>query len=230
MPADALIVDQVYSYIYGNPDLDFVNHETLDLDAFRAGIRSKINEKIGEDLIHEVLVEQVDFLSKEEIRDNTIRRRLQAGQTAREMAKGFKETLKRIGRYRMLTLRKVRKGLRSCAFGLCCRQEPRRMRRKRQENSNGRPANRGSDQAEGGERRLRPLGEIRHWAGWRDRHRRGDDLDDGRSETDCTIKLSLCDLEDLIAGDLSPTTAFMTGKIKIEGDMSVAMALSQLIG
>ena len=47
---------------------------------------------------------------------------------------------------------------------------------------------------------------------------------------DCTIKLSLDDLEDLIAGDLSPTTAFMTGKIKIEGDMSVAMALSQLIG
>jgi putative sterol carrier protein len=48
--------------------------------------------------------------------------------------------------------------------------------------------------------------------------------------TDCTIKLSLGDLEDLISGDLSPTTAFMTGKIKIEGDMSVAMALSQLIG
>lgn len=91
VPADALIVDQVYSYVYGNPDLDFADHETLDLDAFRAGIRNKINEKVGEDLVHEVLVEQVDFLSKEEIRDNTIRRRLQAGQTAREMAKGFKE-------------------------------------------------------------------------------------------------------------------------------------------
>ncbi len=49
-------------------------------------------------------------------------------------------------------------------------------------------------------------------------------------ETDCTIKLSLSDLEDMISGELNPTTAFMTGKIKIEGDMSVAMALSQLIG
>ncbi|MEO9340676.1 SCP2 sterol-binding domain-containing protein [Mesorhizobium sp. SB112] len=47
--------------------------------------------------------------------------------------------------------------------------------------------------------------------------------------TDCTIKLSLSSLEDLISGDLSPTTAFMTGKIKVEGDMSVAMALSQII-
>ncbi len=47
---------------------------------------------------------------------------------------------------------------------------------------------------------------------------------------DCTIRLSLDDLESLIAGDLNPTMAFMSGKLKIEGDMSVAMALSQLIG
>ena len=49
-------------------------------------------------------------------------------------------------------------------------------------------------------------------------------------DTDCTIKLSLSDLEDLIAGDLSPTAAFMTGKIKIEGDMSVAMQLGKVLG
>ena len=91
VPAEALIVDQVYAYIFGNRDLDFVNHETIDLDAFREGVRKKINDKVGEQLVHEVLIEQVEFLSKEEIRDNTIRRRMQAGQTAREMAKGFKE-------------------------------------------------------------------------------------------------------------------------------------------
>lgn len=46
---------------------------------------------------------------------------------------------------------------------------------------------------------------------------------------DCTITLSLADFEDLLAGELSPTTAFMTGKIKVEGDMSVAMALQSLL-
>jgi len=46
---------------------------------------------------------------------------------------------------------------------------------------------------------------------------------------DCTIKLSLDDLDSLVSGDLNPTMAFMTGKIKIEGDMSVAMALSQVL-
>jgi putative sterol carrier protein len=49
------------------------------------------------------------------------------------------------------------------------------------------------------------------------------------SDADCTIKISLDDFESLVAGDLNPTMAFMTGKIKVEGDMSVAMALSQLI-
>jgi putative sterol carrier protein len=46
---------------------------------------------------------------------------------------------------------------------------------------------------------------------------------------DCTIKLSLSDLEDLVSGELNPTSAYMTGKIKVEGDMSVAMALSQVL-
>lgn len=46
---------------------------------------------------------------------------------------------------------------------------------------------------------------------------------------DCTIALSRDDLEAMIAGDLSPTAAFMQGKLKVDGDMSVAMALSQLL-
>lgn len=46
---------------------------------------------------------------------------------------------------------------------------------------------------------------------------------------DCTIKIALDDLESLIGGELNPTAAFMQGKIKVEGDMSIAMALSQVI-
>ena len=46
---------------------------------------------------------------------------------------------------------------------------------------------------------------------------------------DCTITLSLEDLESMLAGELSPTAAFMQGKLKVEGDMSIAMALSQVI-
>ena len=48
-------------------------------------------------------------------------------------------------------------------------------------------------------------------------------------DADCTIKLSKDDLESLIAGELNPTMAFMQGKLKVEGDMSVAMQLSQVL-
>lgn len=57
----------------------------------------------------------------------------------------------------------------------------------------------------------------------------GSNISTSDAPADCTIKLSLDDLESLISGDLNPTTAFMTGKLKIEGDMSVAMGLSQLL-
>lgn len=46
---------------------------------------------------------------------------------------------------------------------------------------------------------------------------------------DCTISLSLDDLQSMIAGELNPTAAFMQGKIRIDGDMSVAMQLSQIL-
>lgn len=91
VPPDALITDQVYQYIYSNPQLDFAHHETLDVNAFKTGIRDAINARIEHPLVQEVLVEQIDFLSKEEIRDNTIRRFLNRGATAKAVAKSFKE-------------------------------------------------------------------------------------------------------------------------------------------
>ncbi|MGC0223671.1 SCP2 sterol-binding domain-containing protein [Pseudooceanicola nitratireducens] len=52
---------------------------------------------------------------------------------------------------------------------------------------------------------------------------------DGR-DADCTIRISEPNLAKLIAGKLNPMTAFAMGKIKVSGDMSVALKLSQLLG
>jgi flagellar basal body-associated protein FliL len=75
VPADALITDVVYSYVYSNPVIDFTNAKSLDLDGFREGIRKSINAKVGQDLVKEVLIEQIDYLSKNDIRANTVKRR-----------------------------------------------------------------------------------------------------------------------------------------------------------
>lgn len=45
----------------------------------------------------------------------------------------------------------------------------------------------------------------------------------------CTISLSLANLEKLLKGKLNPMVAVATGKLKVAGDMSVAMKLSQLL-
>lgn len=48
-------------------------------------------------------------------------------------------------------------------------------------------------------------------------------------EADCTVSCSLDTMESLISGDLDATAAFMQGKIKVAGDMGVAMRLSSVL-
>ena len=51
----------------------------------------------------------------------------------------------------------------------------------------------------------------------------------GDDEAEVTLTASRETFEGLLSGDVNPTTAFMTGKLKVDGDMSVAMALSQIL-
>jgi putative sterol carrier protein len=46
---------------------------------------------------------------------------------------------------------------------------------------------------------------------------------------DCTLKMDFSDFSDLIERKLDGMTAFMTGKLKIEGDMGVAMKLQSIL-
>lgn len=49
------------------------------------------------------------------------------------------------------------------------------------------------------------------------------------SEAQCTVGITLDNLNAMLAGELEPTTGFMTGKLKVTGDMSVAMRLQRVI-
>ncbi|MCW3798255.1 SCP2 sterol-binding domain-containing protein [Sphingomonas sp. BN140010] len=46
---------------------------------------------------------------------------------------------------------------------------------------------------------------------------------------DTTIKVSWADWQSMVAGQLDGMTAFMTGKLKVEGDMSNAMQLQGVL-
>ena len=87
VPAQAVITDAVYSYVYTTPDVDFTRIDRLDVDAFRNNMRETINARVGHDLVKDVLIEQVDYLTKAEIRDNAIKRRqVVAERNARKVA------------------------------------------------------------------------------------------------------------------------------------------------
>lgn len=52
--------------------------------------------------------------------------------------------------------------------------------------------------------------------------------DDG--DADCRVRITLDDFADIADGKQNPQMAFMTGKIKVEGDLGIAMQLGQLLG
>jgi len=49
------------------------------------------------------------------------------------------------------------------------------------------------------------------------------------TDADCTVGITLDNLNALLSGELEPATGFMVGKLKVAGDMSVAMRLQRVI-
>ncbi len=56
------------------------------------------------------------------------------------------------------------------------------------------------------------------------------DLGEGAVENPgCTVTIAASDFQQMVEGKLNPTAAFMSGKLKIKGDMGLAMKLQSII-
>lgn len=71
LPMTALMTDELYTLLIGNKMIDVANTTSFDLNAFRSHIKDGLNKRLQDELITDVLVEQLDYLSKEDTRDNS---------------------------------------------------------------------------------------------------------------------------------------------------------------
>jgi putative sterol carrier protein len=49
------------------------------------------------------------------------------------------------------------------------------------------------------------------------------------SAAQCTITMALPDFESMLAGQLAPMNAFTAGKLRVDGDMGIAMKLQSVL-
>ena len=55
-------------------------------------------------------------------------------------------------------------------------------------------------------------------------------IDNADTDADCTVKVTMDNFIQIAEGNLNPQMAFMTGKLRVEGDMSLAMQLGSILG
>jgi len=74
VPIEYILQDIIIGSIYGNKDIDFLRLEKLQLADLQKEILVDINKKLGEKIVYDVLIQKIDFMSKEDVRDLQLRR------------------------------------------------------------------------------------------------------------------------------------------------------------
>ncbi len=73
VPPDSFLVDEAYRAIYSGEKVNFKRLEKYDIEALTKTIAERLNERFKTELIKDVLVEQFNYVSKDEIREKGTR-------------------------------------------------------------------------------------------------------------------------------------------------------------
>ncbi|MCQ0988172.1 hypothetical protein [Jiella marina] len=68
VPPDPFILDEVFRRLYSADNFDFDHPEKFDLTELTTSIKESVNKRYEQELVHELLVEQFDYIAKKEAR------------------------------------------------------------------------------------------------------------------------------------------------------------------
>ncbi|MCB8823462.1 hypothetical protein [Microvirga rosea] len=68
VPVENFVIDETFRQVYSDEKLDFRKLSKYDVPTLLANIKRRVNERIGSDIIKDVLVENFNFVNKSDIR------------------------------------------------------------------------------------------------------------------------------------------------------------------
>ena len=74
VPMKYLLRDLIIESVHNNPDIDIFRLAKFDLGKFQDQLRTDINVKMGEETVHDILIQKINFISKDDVRDKQLRR------------------------------------------------------------------------------------------------------------------------------------------------------------
>jgi hypothetical protein len=71
LPLSEMTTDELFSLLVGNKMVDIAHIKSFDPNAFREEIKKGMNERLGGEYVADVMLEQLDYLSKEEVKESS---------------------------------------------------------------------------------------------------------------------------------------------------------------
>lgn len=76
LPVPEILTDELYTALVGNRVIKIGASHNFDLEAFRKTIKESLNERLKKDVVLDIIVEQIDYLSKDDIRTNIAQKQM----------------------------------------------------------------------------------------------------------------------------------------------------------
>ncbi|WP_269581828.1 hypothetical protein [Roseibium sp. Sym1] len=67
VPPHPFLIDEAFRVLYSDETLDFRGLERYDLETFKNRLKQSTNARLGQDIVHDVLVEEFNYFDKADV-------------------------------------------------------------------------------------------------------------------------------------------------------------------